>query len=76
MRKVYDFGIRDGKDAAAAEKGFSDVKTESPSHLERAKYCDARDNGRLNSWEREFIDNMLYVCTCRRSLSQKRIATL
>jgi hypothetical protein len=76
MRKIYDAGVKDGKDAAAAEKGFGDVMSESPSYLEMAKYCDAHGNGRLNSWEREFIDNMLYVCTCGYSLSQKRIATL
>jgi hypothetical protein len=56
MQRIYDAGVQDGKDAAAASAGFT--STEGPTYLEMANYCDEHDNGRLTPREREFINDM------------------
>ena len=69
MRRIYNTGVRDGKDAATADKGFSDI--EGPSFFQMATYCAEHDDGRLTSKERGFIDDM--VCWCaRREPSEKQ----
>jgi hypothetical protein len=69
MRKIYDAGVRDGKDAAAVNTGFSSV--DGPSYLEMARYCVQHDNGRLTPKERGFVEDMERWC-CRREPSEKQ----
>jgi hypothetical protein len=45
MKRIYDAGVQDGKDAAAAAQGFSN--TEGPSCYEMASSCVERDDHRL-----------------------------
>jgi len=68
-RKIYDAAYRDGKDAAAADKGFSNV--DGPSWLEIASYCVDHDNGRLVQKERDFVNDMVRWCA-RREPSEKQ----
>jgi hypothetical protein len=69
MRKIYDAGVRDGKDAAATDKGFSNV--EGPSYYEMAKHCVEHDNSRLSAKERGFVEDMERWCA-RREPSEKQ----
>jgi hypothetical protein len=69
MQKIYDAAFRDGKDAAAVDRGFDNV--DGPSWHEMATICAERDNGRLTSREREFIDDMI-SWTARRDPSDKQ----
>ena len=69
MRKIYDAGVQDGKDAAAAEAGFT--STGGPTNLEMATYCAKHDRGRLTPREREFIDDMVRWCV-RREPTEKQ----
>ena len=69
MQKIYSGCVRDGKDAAAADKGFSDI--EGPSFFQMAQFCAEHDDGRLTSKERGFVDDI--VCWCaRREPSEKQ----
>ena len=47
MQRIYNAGVRDGKDAATADKGFSDI--EGPSFFQMATYCAEHDDERLTS---------------------------
>jgi hypothetical protein len=69
MQKIYNAGVRDGKDAATADKGFSDI--EGPSFFQMATYCAEHDDGRLTSKERGFVDDMVRWCA-RREPSEKQ----
>jgi len=69
MKRIYDAGVQDEKDRAAAAQGFSN--TEDPSHYEMAKYCAERDDGRLSAKERRFVDDMVRWCT-RREPTEKQ----
>jgi hypothetical protein len=69
MQRIYDAGVRDGKDAAAVNAGFSSV--DGPSYLEMARYCAQHDNGRLTLKERGFVEDMERWC-CRREPSEKQ----
>jgi hypothetical protein len=69
MQKIYDAGVRDGKDAAAADGKFADV--EGPSYLEMAEFCVEHDNGRLTAKERDFVDDMTRWCI-RREPTEKQ----
>jgi hypothetical protein len=69
MHKSYESRVRDGKDAAATDKGFSNV--EGPSYYEMAKHCVEHDNGRLSAKERGFVEDMQRWCA-RREPSEKQ----
>jgi hypothetical protein len=69
MRKIYDAGVQEGKDAAAATAGFS--STEGPTYLEMATFCASHDDNRLTPREREFIDDMTRWCV-RREPTEKQ----
>jgi hypothetical protein len=69
MQKIYDAGVQEGKDAAAAAQGFS--STEGPTDYEMAIYCVEHDNGRLNDREREFVEDMVRWCTRRESTERQ-----
>ena len=69
MCRIYNAGVQDGKDAAAAAQGFK--STEGASWLEMAEYCAKHDNGHLTVREREFIDDMTRWCA-RREPTEKQ----
>jgi len=69
MKRIYDAGVQDGKDAAAAAQGFSN--TEGPSCYEMASFCVERDDGRLTPKERGFVEDMVRWCA-RREPSEKQ----
>jgi hypothetical protein len=69
MQRIYDAGVQEGKDVAAAVAGFS--STEGPSYYEMAKYCVERDDGRLSPKERGFVEDMVLWCA-RREPSEKQ----
>ena len=69
MKRVYDAGYQEGKDAAVTAQGFSN--TEGPSWLEMAKYCAGHDDGHLIPREREFVDDMVRWCA-RREPTEKQ----
>jgi hypothetical protein len=69
MKRIYDAGVQDGKDAAAAAQGFSN--TEGPSYYEMAKYCIEHSDGRLTSKERGFVEDMTRWCA-RREPTEKQ----
>ena len=69
MQRIYDAGVQEGKDAAAAAAGFKN--TEGPSWLEMAEYCAGHDDGRLSAKERGFVEDMVRLCA-RREPSEKK----
>jgi hypothetical protein len=69
MKRIYDAGVQEGKDVAAAAAGFS--STEGPSYYEMAKYCVEHGSGRLGSRESEFVDDMVRWCL-RREPTEKQ----
>jgi hypothetical protein len=69
MKHIYDTGVQDGKDAAAAAQGFRN--TEGPSYFEMAQYCVAHANGRLSAKEQGFVEDMERWCA-RRKPSEKQ----
>jgi hypothetical protein len=70
MQRIYNAGLQDGKDAAAVNKGFSDVA--GPSWHEMAVHCAEKADDRfLYPGEREFIDDMVRW-TARREPSEKQ----
>ena len=69
MQRIYDAGVQEGKDAAAAAAGFKN--TEGPSWLEMAEYCAGHDDGRLSAKERGFVEDMVRWCA-RREPSEKQ----
>jgi hypothetical protein len=69
MQKIYNAGVRDGKDAATAGQGFGDV--EGPSYYQMAQFCAEHDDGRLTSKERGFVDDMVRWCA-RREPTEKQ----
>jgi hypothetical protein len=69
MKRIYDTGVQDGKDAAATAQGFSN--TEGPSYYEMAKYCVEHANGRLSAKEQGFVEDMERWCA-RREPSKKQ----
>jgi hypothetical protein len=68
MKRIYDAGVQDGKDAAAIDKGFINAGT---SWLEMAEYCAAHDEGCLTAKERGFVVDMVRWCA-RREPSEKQ----
>ena len=69
MQRIYDAGVQEGKDAAAAAAGFKN--TEGPSWLEMAEYCAGHEEGRLSVKERGFVEDMVRWCA-RREPSEKQ----
>jgi hypothetical protein len=69
MQRIYDAGVQEGKDVAAAAAGFR--STEGLSWLEMAEYCAGHDDGRLSAKERGFIEDMVRWCA-RREPSEKQ----
>jgi hypothetical protein len=69
MKCIFDAGVQEGKDIAAAAAGFS--STEGPSYYEMAKYCVERDDGRLSAKERGFVEDMTRWCA-RQEPSEKQ----
>jgi hypothetical protein len=73
MRKIYETGVKDGKDTAAAEANtkFTDID-ELSSHVDMAQFCIDHDKGRLSSWERNFAEEMIHW----RRPSEKQLVVL
>jgi hypothetical protein len=68
MQRIFDAGVQEGKDAAAAA-GFK--STEGPSYYEMATYCVEHDDGRLTPKERGFVEDMTRWCA-RREPTEKQ----
>jgi len=69
MQRIYDAAYADGKNAAAADAGFSSV--DPPSFYEMAQEIEHKANGRLNEREQEFVADMVRWCA-RREPSEKQ----
>jgi hypothetical protein len=70
MKKLYDAGFQEGKNAAAAaDVGFSSV--DPPSFYEMACEIEHKDDGRLSAKEQEFVADMVRWCA-RREPSEKQ----
>jgi hypothetical protein len=63
MQRIYDKAYRDGKDAAAADAGFSSV--DPPSFYEMAQEIEHKADGRLSEKEQEFVADMVRWCAWR-----------
>jgi hypothetical protein len=75
MKIIYDRAYRDGKKAAAANTGFSDVNgsgsSAGPSWHAMALEIQHKADGRLNPKEQGFVDDMVRWCA-RREPSEKQ----
>lgn len=74
MKIIYDRAYRDGKKAAAANTGFSDVNGSGkagPSWHEMACEIQHKANGRLSPKEEGFVSDMVRWCA-RREPSEKQ----
>ena len=71
MQRIYDAAYRDGKDAAAVDKGLFTDTDDRPTWHTMACYCASHDDGRLSEKERGFIDDMVRWCA-RREPSEKQ----
>ena len=72
MQRIYDKAFTDGKKAAAANTGFSDVNgSGGPSFHEMACEIQDKENGRLSEKERDFVEDMVRWCA-RREPSEKQ----
>jgi hypothetical protein len=69
MKKLYDAGFQEGKNAAAADVGFRSV--DPPSFYEMACEIERKDDGRLSEKEQEFVADMVRWCA-RREPSEKQ----
>jgi hypothetical protein len=70
MKKLYDAGFQEGKNAAAAvDADFRSV--DPPSFYEMACEIEHKDDGRLNAKEQEFVADMVRWCA-RREPSEKQ----
>jgi hypothetical protein len=67
MKKLYDAGFQEGKNAA--DVGFSTV--DPPSFYEMAKEIEYKADGRLSEKEQEFVADMVLWCA-RREPSEKQ----
>jgi hypothetical protein len=67
MKKLYDAGFEQGKNAA--DVSFSSI--DPPSFYEMACEIKHKDNGRLNEKEQEFVADMVLWCA-RREPSEKQ----
>jgi hypothetical protein len=67
MQRIYDQAFADGKNAAAANAGFSDVSRNGagPSFHEMACEITHKENGQLTPKERDFVDDMVRWCARR-----------
>ena len=69
MQRIYDQAYRDGKDAAAADVGFTAV--DLPSFYKMACEIQHEGDGRLSEREQGFVDDMVRWCA-RREPSEKQ----
>jgi hypothetical protein len=70
MKKLYDAGFQEGKNAAAAaDVDFSSV--DPPSFYEMACEIEHKDDDRLSAKEQEFVADMVRWCA-RREPSEKQ----
>ena len=67
MQRIFDAGVQEGKDAAAAA-GFK--STEGPTYYEMALFCEER-SGHLSGKEQGFISDMVRWCA-RREPTEKQ----
>ena len=63
MQRIYDAAYADGKNAAAADVGFTSV--DPPTFYEMACEIVCKANGRLNEREEEFVADMVRWCAWR-----------
>jgi hypothetical protein len=63
MQLIYDAAYADGKNAAAADVGFTSV--DPPTFYEMACEIVCKANGRLNEREEEFVADMVRWCAWR-----------
>jgi hypothetical protein len=64
MKRIYDAGVQEGKEAVAAAHGFHDT-TEGPTFYQMAGFCTKRDDGRLRPKERGFVEDVVRWCAGR-----------
>jgi hypothetical protein len=69
MKRLYDAGYREGKNAAAVSTGFTSVG--EPSFYNMACEIKNKGEGRLSQKESDFIDDMVRWCA-RREPSEKQ----
>jgi hypothetical protein len=69
MQRIYDAAYADGKNAAAADAGFSSV--DPPSFYEMAQEIEHNADGRLSEKEQKFVADMVRWCA-RREPSEKQ----
>jgi hypothetical protein len=70
MKRLYDAGFQQGKNAAATTVGFTNVEA-PPSFYEMACEIKRKGDGRLSQKESGFVDDMVRWCA-RREPSEKQ----
>jgi hypothetical protein len=73
--EIYQRGVREGRSAAEAERGFTDIDDE-PDWDEIARTCQAYPSKLFGDHEREFVDDMVHRTRVSLGLSEKQQAWL
>jgi len=68
LQRIFDAGVEQGKDTAAAAAGFK--STEGPTFYEMALFCEERSE-HLNGKEQGFVSDMVRWCA-RREPTEKQ----